>query len=398
MKKITKILPLLLISGIVTGQLIKISFGLKVGINNGLTALDLAVVIIGLIGLYRIKFNLLKISFWGNPALFFLAITLISLILTPLTLTMTERLVSFGYTVRLGSYVLLGLVLYKGAFKEITSQINNIFIISGTILAIVGLFQLIFIPNIAFLSTDGWDPHYLRTVSTFLDPNFLGAFLVLPLLSLVSVIKKPMQQKILLLAFLLIYLAFITTFSRTSFLVFTTSFIIFSLLKRSLKLTALTLLLCLGMVISYLTYSKAIATPRHIDRQQSAQYRVSSWQTGLKMWQQNPIFGVGFNSYRYALKEYRLMPMGVIEGHGGTTNDSSLMFVATTTGILGFFAYLAFLASLFFAAFKSPHHSSKAVFVSGLCGLLIGSFFTNLLFYPWMLLWISIYPSQLKPE
>lgn len=389
---------MLLIAAIVAGELIKFSFGLKVGINNGLTTLDIVVIIISAIGLVKIKFNLLKIPFWGKAPSIFMIIALASLLLTPLTLNFTERLVSFGYIFRLGSYILLGLVLYKGAFKEISIQMNNIFIISGTFLSLLGLLQLFFVPSISFLSAEGWDPHYLRTVSTFLDPNFLGVFLVLSLLSLISVIKKPLQQKTLLLCFFVIYLALITTFSRTALLTLTTSLIIFSLLKKSTQLLVLTLILCLGMVASYQIYNKIVAAPHHIDRQQSAQYRVSSWQVGLKMWQQSPILGVGFNSYRYALREYKLMPLGIIEGHGGTTNDSSLIFVLATTGVLGLFFYLTFLISLIFTAFKSRRFTLRAVYLSGLCGLFVGSFFTNLLFYPWMLLWISIYPSHLKSE
>lgn len=381
-----KLVTVLLILGIISGQLIK----LPVGGLSGATALDLAVIISNLILLSKVRPKPLHFPLWTKTFLVFLIITILSLIFTPLSLTLSQSLSSLAYTTRLTNYLLLS-YLFIAYFPALKDKSAFILTLAGTTLALLGLLQLIFIPDLGFLESSGWDPHFFRTVSTFLDPNFLGAFLVLILLILISPLF-PLPKKFQLPFFLLLFLALLTTFSRSAYLIFAVSFLLLAILNRSCKQVLLTILLTFILGLGYLTYQQTIANWRHIDRSQSASYRANSWQQGLNIFQRAPILGVGYNTYRYALEQYNLTPKDYLSSRSASGSDSSLLFIGATTGIAGLLTYFLFLGSLMMNAWNSRNQ----ILIAGLGGLLVNSFFINSLFYPPILLWLFLMATTLK--
>src|SRR3989344_2544258 len=360
---------------IIVGQLIK----LPLGGSGGPAVLDMVVLLLDAILLFRYKFKFPKPPIFVKPAAVFIIIAIISLLNSPLNLTNTERLVGFFYTVRFSSIILLGwlLVIPKKA------GIQNMLLLSGVILSILGLLQFIFIPDLGFLAPAGWDYHYFRTVSTFLDPNFLGAYLTLTMLLIYQ--SCNFKNRFHFIIFIITYLALLTTFSRGAYLAFLVAFLTLSILKKSLKLGLVTILLFALLMISFMAYHQEVAEPRGIDRGSSAEARLDTWQQGLQMFLQQPVLGVGFNVYRVALKEYKLSDEGFLSSHGAGSNDSSLLFVAATTGIIGLIAYCFFLASIAWQGFKK-----NPILLAGLLGLLAQSFFANILFFPYILLWLIL--------
>lgn len=371
-------LPLILTLSILTGQLIK----LPVFAGSGATFLDAVTAILVLIGLIQIKFRLKTPPLFIKTVFLFMTVAVLSLILSPLKVSPFEAVISFLYLVRFGLYFLLAWIIYSGGLPTVRHQAKKILILSGSGLALLGLGQLIFLPDLRFLSAQGWDPHYFRTASTLLDPNFTGGFLSLTLLLLSWHIFKNGRDKLYLSLFTVVFLALLTTFSRSAYLNFGVAFLAFSILNKSWRLFFMTGVLSIVLLAGYLGYRQAVAVPRNIDRTQSAEYRVNSWQLGWEMFTRAPVLGVGFNSYRFALQNYRLANENFISSRGASSNDSSLLFVAATTGILGFLAYLGFLFGL---AIKGDK-----VLIAGLAGLLVQSFFINTLFYPWFLIWIIL--------
>ncbi len=362
----------------IAGQLIKFPLG-----GSGPTLLDLTVLVLCLLEIIKIKINLKEPPLYIKAGLVFISVALLSLILTPLKLTIPEYLTSFLYVVRFFIFIFLGWLLYSGAFPNLAKNSLNILSISGIILAVLGLIQLVILPDLRFLKQFGWDPHYFRTVSTFLDPNFLGAYLVLTLI-LIHKSKKWF--------FAIVYLALLTTFSRGAYLAFLISFLTLAFLNRSLKLAIITIMLFLGLMVGFFSYQHQVAEPRGINRVESAQFRFSTWQQGWQLFQNHIGLGVGFNTYRYALRTYHLADMTFLQTHGSSTNDSSLLYVAATTGIIGLISYLIFLGSMF--AYGVKINFSLA---AGLLGLIAQSFFANTLFYPpilaWLILVAAISPS-----
>lgn len=371
---------LILALALTSGQLIK----LPLAGGGGLTILDVAVLILCAIGLFKLKFKLSKPPAFLTSALLFIFIALFSLVLTPLHLQLSEYLTSSLYIIRFAVYILLGWEIYSGAYPALKNKIPLIFIYSGLGLAVLGLLQLIFLPDLRFLTAQGWDPHYFRTVAFFLDPNFLGAYLVLILLLLSSHLGGGLARTpgVFYLIFALIYFALLTTFSRGAYLAFLTGFLTLSFLKKSLKLGILAVILFLILLFGFFAYQKVVAEPKGVNRTESAQFRFNTWQQGWKLFSLHPVLGVGFNAYKVALKEYKLADERFLSSHGSSTNDSSLLYIASTTGIIGAAGFLFFLFTLF--------QTSNLILTAGLAGLIAQSFFANTLFYPPLLLWLVL--------
>lgn len=373
---------LILALAITAGQLIK----LPLLNQGGVTVLDIVVILFSLTGLFKLKFKLKKPPLFLLGAFVFIIIAILSLALTPLHLQLPEYLTSSLYTIRFAVYILMGWEIYSGAYPTLKNKIPLIFIYSGLSLAVLGLLQLIFLPDLRFLTSQGWDPHYFRTVSTFLDPNFLGGYFTLTLILLTSTSHlrggNEATPRVFYLIFALIYLALLTTFSRGAYLAFLTSFLTLSFLKRSFKLGIFAVILFLILLFGFFTYQKGVAEPKGVNRTESAQFRLNTWQQGWKLFSSHPILGVGFNAYKFALKEYRLADTQFLNTHGASTNDSSLLYIAATTGIIGLISYLLFLFSLL--------KTGKPILTAGLIGLITQSFFANTLFYPFLLIWVVL--------
>lgn len=371
-----KFLYLLPVAGIAVGQLIKI----PITPQSGVTILDLGVFILCLFGFLKYSLILRKPPMFILAALLFTTVALISLIFTPLKLNASEYLVSFFYIIRFFFYILLGWFITSGALPQLKRNAHKILLYSGVILAVLGLLQFVVFPNLEFLERYGWDPHYFRTVSTFLDPNFVGAFFVLTLIYLWD------KQRLL---FFIVYLALVTTFSRGAYLMFFISSLSLLLIKKSKTILFGVTILFILLLLSFYFYTLLISQPRNIDRTQSAQYRLSTWQQGWQLFQLHPVLGVGFNTYQYALRNYNLADEKFIASHGSSGNDSSLLFVLATTGILGFISYLFFIFSLF-----KMSHKRNLILIVGLIGLLGHSIFANSLFYPPILLMLILLASS----
>lgn len=363
---------------ILAGQLIKLPIGF-----GGVTLLDTMIIILSFYALFKLKFHLKKSPQFIITAIVFILVAIISLALTPLHLQFSEYLISFFYIVRFSFYILFALLIYSGSFGNFQKQISNIYVYSGVGLAILGLLQFIFLPDLSFLTKWGWDPHYLRTVSTFLDPNFAGAFFTLTLILLSQ--NLSLTKRFNSILFILVYLALLTTFSRSSYLMFLISGISLAFLKKSKNLISQVILLFIILLIGFQFYTHLVSKPRNIDREQSASFRLNTWQQGGQLFQNYPLLGVGFNAYRYALEEFKLGDEQFLKSHGASSNDSSLLFVAATTGILGLSCYLLFLGSLLRMAFKD-----NFILAASILGLLAHSLFANSLFFPPILLWILL--------
>lgn len=362
-----------------SGQLIRIPFGNMGSINP----LDITIIFFSIILSFKLKFKLKKPPTF---ILFFLLFTLtgfISLIISPLKLNISEFFNSLSYLIRLLFYIFLFLILNSGVFKKTFNFSTSTLLISSIALANAGILQLLLFPNLLFLTQNGWDPHFFRNVSTFLDPNFIGAFYVL---SLIFILGYKTSRKLKVFLFALFFISLLTTFSRSSYLMFLISGITFSYFKKSLKMSITFLILFAFLFFGFQFYSTLVTTPRNISREQSASFRISSWQQGLSIFQKSPVFGVGYNSYHYALEKYKLGDNQFLKSHGSTSNDSSLLTILSTTGIVGFIFYICFLIYFFKSSFKG----NNLLIVSAIPSLLIHSFFANSLFYPPIFLFLLL--------
>ncbi len=269
-------------------------------------------------------------------------------------------------------------------------------VISGFFVAFFGFIQYILYTNLINLSYLGWDNHWFRLFSTFFDPNFVGAFLVLYFLyvwylTMSYCIKREIKKSIIfsILSLLSLFAIFLT-FSRSALLSLIIGILTFVFLqKKYRKIAAIALLFFfIGIGIILLNYKATEGTK--LFRIASSEARITSAMDALTIISKNPILGIGFDAYRYAQLKF-----GTATGpnwqasHSGAGTDNSFLFVLATTGIIGFIFYLNILTRIFAICRlylkKSPF---VIVVIASFCAIIVDSFFINSLFYPFILVWL----------
>lgn len=387
-----KLLYFLAISTIVSlliGQMVRIPF-----LFGGVfTLMDLFVFVFSMSSICY--FLIVKRSLKLPPKLgFFLFLFIISATASTLLsfnkFQTKEVLISAMFLFRFIFYFAVFISFYNLFKKKHLQKLVSVFLLTGTGFAILGLFQFIFFPDLRFLEELGWDPHYYRLVSTFIDPNFSGIFLVfLTALSFSYFLYA--KQLYYLLYFLLFFLSVILTFSRSSYLALLTILLIIGIIK-SPKIS-------IGFIALLLTLTLLIPKTREriegaIKLDETASARIESWKKAIEIIKDNYLFGVGFNTYRYAQRDYGFFKVDAPEGlHSGAGTDSSFLLIVATTGIIGAFFYIVFFVKAVKLSasrlLKSP--ISLAVFAS-LIALFIHSQFVNSLFFPPVMLtvWFTL--------
>ena len=330
---------------------------------------------------------------FGRIVIVFLVIAGLSLLSSLQLYPLTEVISGALYFVRYALYLGLLVIPYAIYSPKLRVWFFDAMIAAGVAVATAGLLQLAVVPDFTFMARFGWDPHYGRLLSTFFDPNFSGAFLSLIFVPTLALFLQAQKNRLAYyLSLVVMYLALLLTYSRGSYLNFSVSMILFAMLARSKKLLAISLMLIAFLLLMSIP-RQHLEARQGIDRLVSAQARLSSWDQGVIIAWENPIFGVGFNNYRSAQKQYGFLNESELTRHSATGNDSSLLFVLATTGLFGFLTYGVLLVSLLFMLlYKKPHSLMRLAVGCGLVGLLLQTQFINALFYPPImgLLWLLV--------
>jgi len=346
--------------------------------NTNLYLFDVLVMVFAFIGL--ISFLLAKrceVPSVYYAFILFTFIAFISLFLALFKFNVNEVSVGAFYLFRFFSYLLSGIVIFNMLKNNLISreEVFKSIIISGLFLSIAGIIQLIVLPDFETLDPLlGWDPHKNRLASTFFDPNFTGAYLVICLSLLLD--KMFLNRKISLfesLSFLLLTVALLLTFSRSAWAMMAVVIFIYGVFKSKA-------LLFVAILIAFLAY---FAVPRvqtrisgATDPADSASFRLVSWRNALTIAQDNLLIGVGFNTYRYAQRDYGYLDIENPQSHSGSGADSSLLFVLATTGVFGLAVYLFALLNPLLI------NQRNYLYMALTSGLLVDSLFINSLFYP----------------
>lgn len=302
----------------------------------------------------------------------------ISLAFTTQNLEPVEFLISASYLGRFFSYVIFAFVAWNLVKLEIfqVDKIQRVLIYTGLFLFVAGLFQLIVLPDLETLDPSlGWDPHKNRMVSTFLDPNFLGMYFVISLS--LSLKQRLLSKKHLPMSYLptiIFFIGIFLTFSRSAWLA--TSVLLFFTLLRKKVLLLISLAIVLLAVFAVPRVQTRISGVT--DPQDSASFRLISWQNTWEIAKENWVFGVGYNAFRYAQRKYGFLDESTLAVRSGAGSDSSLLLVLATTGIFGFTFFAGFFVSTLLPAVKR-----RDLITAGLIlALLADSVFINSLFYP----------------
>lgn len=254
---------------------------------------------------------------------------------------------------------------------------NNLLIISGVIAAVLGLLQYIFFPDIRPLTMFDWDPHYYRVVGTYLDPGYTGMIYVLTLILLVPRLWRKSRKKVEIFAFLIVYIALALTYARSAYLAYLTAMAVISWYKKSVKFFSTVLIIA---ILTVFLLPRPGGEGVKLERQSTVLARINNWSQTIKIGFNNPLFGVGFNTYRYVQRDYGFLSKeNWQKTHSGAGADSSLLFLFATTGIVGLMSFIWLMRKMMV--------KGQLVLIASGTALLVHSFFNNSLFYVWIMIW-----------
>ncbi len=323
----------------------------------------------------------------------FLSVGFISLVVNSGHLSVQSFLTSLTYLVRYASYVSI-IFAFQFLDRKFKESINLKLIAAGTVFTIAGYIQYLLYPNLRNLYYLGWDEHLYRLFSTFLDPNFAGAFLVLFLILLSeNIINRfnNIRGKFIFLSVVwsLTLIAIILTHSRSAFIMLIVGISTLLALHKMYRFIAIS---GGAFIILFFLLSNTHFEGLNPLRIASIEARIESAQDALEIISKNPIIGVGFNAYRYARIRYDLVDVeGTLVSNSGAGTDNSYLFVLATTGILGFIIFLDFWVNIIKVLVRNLHSEiySRTAFAS-IVGLLVNTIFINSLFYPPVMAWVFI--------
>lgn len=262
------------------------------------------------------------------------------------------------------------------------------FIYLGLAFLVLGFVQLVILPDISFLTDYGWDPHQGRLLSTFLDPNFAGAFLIICFAVSFSMYfgqVKWNKQKLWWIVLSGLFLGgIVLTLSRSALvsLVFVFGWLAWWWDKRLLLFglfTSITLLIndqrLMQRVVGIVEFDE------------TAMLRLQSWNDSWQIVQDNFWTGIGYNALSF--EQFRRGIITDINVHSAGGSDSSYLTIWTTLGLIGLFFWL--LIFVFFVSrsitmyWKEKKDQSQKFLILGVVlavlGVMIHAQFTNSMLY-----------------
>lgn len=272
----------------------------------------------------------------------FIVALILSLVVNPHTTNASAVL----YLIRVIVYPSLYLVASQ--IKQ--SELKKVVILSLVIFAFLGVLQYLFFPDLRILKNLGFDDHYFRLVGSFLDPNYTGA--ILSASSLYLIFSGYLSWSLLLVIPLAL------TFSRASYLSFIIPLVFGYLNKKNYNLKLLIFIPLLAVLIYLIP--KPFGEGVNLFRTFSIFSRLQSWQEGLSLFFDKPVFGWGYNN---------------LTGH--VAIDNSFILVLATSGLVGLLGFLNLIKEVIW----SSALPSKIFIFS----ILIHSLFNNSFFFIWIM-------------
>ncbi|OGH35344.1 MAG: hypothetical protein A2958_03325 [Candidatus Levybacteria bacterium RIFCSPLOWO2_01_FULL_38_13] len=375
---VLKVLIIVCLVSFVFGELIRFSiFGIETKL------LDLTVALtFGFWLIYSFLKKRISKTIYA-PALIFSIYCLWTLLINLKFLDLNQGIVSFAYLLRWVGYASL-FTIVSSFDREFKDTIKSYLIFIGAIIVTAGFIQFTFYQSLRNLFYLGWDEHLYRMFSVFLDPNFAGAFFVLYFLFLLDLIFENLKnkKKLLIYSFLSVctFLAILLTYSRSAFIMLIVGAVMFFILKR--RPIYIVILVFLFVVLTFLLPKAYKTEGTNFLRIVSSEARFDSARLAFNIFKDNPVFGVGFNSYKFARQRYGSKIS--VTSHADATTDNSYLFILATTGIIGLILYL----SIWYKLIKS--NKKLSLFIPSTVSIFVGSLFINGLFYSFIMFWVWI--------
>lgn len=249
-------------------------------------------------------------------------------------------------------------------------------IISVSAAALFGWIQYLTVPDLTFLKYLNWDDHLNRLAGTFLDPGFTG--IILAIGSLISLyLFNFKKEKMFLMLFVFLAVSVFFTYSRASILGLMAGVFMFLFKARAINLKSVMLSVS-ALIIMLVLLPKAAGEGTKLFRSSSIIARYDAYLETREIIIRNPLFGIGFNNFcPYNAQILGRPPVS----HACSGTDSSLLFLAATTGIVGLILFLQFIRQ----TASDFDLLGNRLFLSVSVAVFIHSLFVQSVFYPFVM-------------
>ncbi|HRN70854.1 MAG TPA: O-antigen ligase family protein [Candidatus Woesebacteria bacterium] len=300
------------------------------------------------IGIYLFtKYQFAKAIFTHSivkPALYFFGWLFVTLVISFFSYKLIPNVLASLYFIRLLAYFFFFLY-FDYYIKQNKKDISffNIVIIGATLLIIfVSVLQYFLYPNLGNIAYQGWDPHLYRLVGLFFDPPITASiFFLLGFWLLFSNCSKYITYGLLSVLFILFFL----TYSRGGFLALLVTLAIFSLQKMKLTyiLAGIAIMIC-----AYVLVPKNISEGLNLARTTSIQTRLADYNKAMRIWQKDPLLGIGYNHIRFEKDSYEkeVVTERYNPSHASSSFHSSFLIILVTSGVVGVILYGWLLVSI----------------------------------------------------
>lgn len=384
--------------GALCGNLLRFSFGDAAGKTAPLLGADIAALVaLAICAATALRRGRLKLDVAGWAGVAFIGVGLMSALRTAIMSNMSVVQLAFAlaYLARWATYFALYVMAAELLDARGAHRVARTLEAGLLVFAAFGIVQSLLLPGFAqwvypesTVYAD-WDPQGRRLVSTVLDPNYAGALLMLGILILggkvAAGVKVPAWRVLLLLTALLL------TLSRSSFLALLVGSTVLVAARgipmRALKLGALATVLMLPVLPRIVAFA---ASFNKLSLDASALARLVAWGKALRVWNDNPLMGIGFNTYGFVQRQYGWR----VSGSSTFGLDGGLLFVGALTGIVGLscLGYLLWrVARRGWRTYGDARLSAEAramgiTAAASVPALLVHSLFVNSLMLPYVML------------
>jgi hypothetical protein len=264
-------------------------------------------------------------------------------------LSALELFVSLAFLARWLMYFMLYVALINVVRERSTETVWEAVETMLVVFALFGIVQAAFLPNFTQMiypdnRSFNWDEQRHRLVSTVLEPNIAGTMLMIGVL--VQAARITVGAPVKWWRMLIVFSGLTLTISRSAavglffgmIVVLATQGLSRRLAKIAIGAGVLVLLASPLLVRFLMEYDKF-----SIGEGSSAAVRFTMWLQAIRVIADYPLFGIGFNAYRYALESYGIR----IIGASSYASEGGLLFVTALTGFVGLAVYCTMLWQIF---------------------------------------------------
>ena len=326
----------------------------------------------------------------------FVVINALAIGVTAVRFELTAGQIAFSslYLIRWSLYAALYAFSLTALRATSAPRVIRATVVACAVFAGFGIIQSIFLPNFAFIVYPDaipyidWDIQGNRLVSTFLDPNFAGAFIMFGVLY-AHAQGADLKPSYPLLA--LFWVALLLTLSRSSIIATLLGLCLLTFRTRSFR--KLFLPLAGFVVVAALAADRLIKFASAYNKltflEPSALARIGDWLLAWRVFTDNPLIGVGYNTFGLIRTLYGSPGVGT----GAFGSDGGILYMAAVSGIVGVALLGAVLWRLMTLGWRTYQIRTlpRTVRVLGLTlhawipSLVVHSAASNSIFYPFII-------------